>query len=411
MLALSGITVVSLEQAVAAPFATRQLADQGARVIKIERPAGGDFARGYDESVYGQSGYFVWLNRSKESLALDVKDPRGRALLARVIAGADVFVQNLAPGAADRLGCGAEQLRQDRPELIVCDISGYGRAGPWADRKAYDMLIQGETGLMALTGTAEDPVKVGIPIADIAAGMYAFSGILLALRQRSATGQGAHLEVSMLDALAEWMGGPAYYTMYSGAQPSRTGAEHATIAPYGPVATADGGSVLVAVQNEREWASFCRVVFDDESLASDPRFAGNSARVRNRNALRELVSARLGQLDTAAAVELLRRAGIATARLNTVTAFLEHPVLSGRDRWRDIKTPKGVVRALLPPVELGHAESRMDPVPALGEHSARILASVGLGSGELRVLEAEGVVTCSDRAARGVDANQEELEV
>ena len=404
MLVLEGVTVVSLEQAVAAPFATRQLADLGARVVKIERPGSGDFARGYDETVLGQSSYFVWLNRSKESLALDLKDPRGRALLAGLIARADVFVQNLAPGAAGRLGLGAEVLREEHPELIVCEISGYGQDGPWAGRKAYDLLVQSEAGVVSLTGTAGEVAKVGIPIADIAAGMYAFSGILAALYQRRTTGEGARVEVSMFEALAEWMGGPAYYTMYSGTQPARTGAEHATIAPYGPFSTADGGSVVVAVQNEREWASFCKVVLGDASLATDDRFAGNPARVRNREELRELVGGSIAQLETAAAEELLRSAGIATATLNSVAAFLDHPVLAGRDRWREVATPGGTVRALIPPAVPGRAEPRMGPVPSVGQHSAEILASLGVGVSELRALEADGVVSCAGAAGTAAAA-------
>ncbi len=404
MLPLEGLTVVSLEQAVAAPFATRQLADLGARVVKVERPGTGDFARGYDETVLGQSSYFVWLNRSKESLALDLKDPRGRAILARLVAGADVFVQNLAPGACERLGLGAEALRGEHPGLIVCEISGYGQDGPWADRKAYDLLVQSETGVVSLTGTAGEVAKVGISIADIAAGMYAFSGILAALYQRKATGEGTRIDVSMFEALSEWMGAPAYYTMYSGTQPARTGAEHATIAPYGPFPTADGGSVVVAVQNEREWASFCELVLGDESLAGDERFAGNPARVRNREALRELVGRRIARLDTGAAEELLHSAGIATAALNSVAAYLDHPVLAGRDRWREVATPRGAVRALLPPAVPGGAEPRMGAVPSVGEHTAQILASLGIGAGGLRALEADGVVSCAAAAAAGARA-------
>ncbi|MGY0022012.1 CaiB/BaiF CoA transferase family protein [Streptomyces sp. YJ-C3] len=391
-LPLEGVTVVSLEQAVAAPFATRQLADLGARVIKVERPGSGDFARRYDETVHGQSSHFVWLNRSKDSVTLDVKTPGGREVLERLLAGADVFVQNLAPGAAARLGLSAGELAVRHPDLIVCDISGYGSDGPWAHRKAYDLLVQCETGVVSVTGTPQAPAKVGIAIADIAAGMYAFSGILTALYERRATGTARAVEVSLFEALAEWMGYPAYYTAYSGRQPQRVGAAHATIAPYGPYDAVDGGTVLLAVQNEREWASFCAEFLGDASLAEDPRFHRNSARVARRAELDAIVTARFAELDTQEAVALLEHAKVASARLNTVDDFLRHPVLTGRDRWRDVATPAGPVRALVPPASLSDVEPRMDPVPAVGEHTDPILTELGYDAAGIRELREQGAL-------------------
>jgi formyl-CoA transferase len=389
---LDGITVVSLEQAVAAPFATRQLADLGARVIKVERPGKGDFARGYDESVHGQSSYFVWLNRSKESLTLDLKSDAGRAVLDELLADADVFVQNLAPGAAARMGLSADELGKRFPRLVVCDVSGFGATGPWSERKAYDLLVQAESGLMSVTGTAADMVKVGISVADIAAGMYAYSGILTSLLQRANTGRAPAVEVSLFEALAEWMGSPAYYTEYGGGAPERVGGQHATIAPYGPYPTAGGDVLVVAVQNDREWVRFCTDLLEDERLATDERFARNSARVANRGELNELITARLAKLDTETAVKLLDAAGIATARLRTIPQFLDHPVLAGRERWRDVGTPGGPVRALLPPATLNGVTPRMDPVPAVGEHSGPILRALGRSETEIERLRADGVI-------------------
>ncbi|MFC8237438.1 CaiB/BaiF CoA transferase family protein [Streptomyces sp. NPDC057284] len=391
-LPLEGITVVSLEQAVAAPFATRQLADLGARVIKVERPGTGDFARGYDESVHGQSSYFVWLNRSKESLTLDIKTPAGREVLERLLAEADVFVQNLAPGAARRLGLGAAELSERYPSIVVCDISGYGNTGPWADRKAYDLLVQCETGVVSLTGSPEEPAKVGISIADIAAGMYAYSGILTALYERRTTGRARSVEVSLFEALSEWMGSPAYYTAYSGTQPARVGAQHATIAPYGPYSAADGMTVLLAIQNEREWASFCEVFLGDASLATDPRFHRNSARVARRDELNAIVAARFAELDAATAVKLLDDAKVANARLNSVEEYWNHPVLSGRDRWRDVSTPGGTIKALLPPATLSGLDPRMDSVPAVGEHTESVLRGLGYDDTAITALRADGAV-------------------
>ncbi len=390
VLPLSGTTVVSLEQAVAAPFATRQLADLGARVVKVERPGVGDFARGYDESVRGQSSYFVWLNRNKESVTLDIKRPGGRAVLDRLLAGADVFVQNLAPGAAARLGLAAGDLTTVYPNLIVCDVSGYGSAGPWAGRKAYDLLVQCETGVTSLTGTPAEPAKVGISVADIAGGMYAYSGILTALYRRAVTGEATAVEVSLFDALSEWMGAPAYYTGYGGSPPPRAGMEHATIAPYGPYTATDGGTVLLAIQNEREWRSFCAVFLGDPAIATDERFARNPARVAHRAELNAVIARRFAALTADAATALLDAAQVANARVNGVAEYLDHPVLSTRDRWREVGTPNGPIRALLPPANLRGVPARMDPVPAVGEHTDAILAELGYEPDEIARLRADG---------------------
>lgn len=385
-LPLSGITVVSLEQAVAAPYATRQLADLGARVIKVERPGGGDFARRYDESVLGQSSYFVWLNRSKESVTLDVKHPASREILTELIADADVFVHNLAPGAATRLGVHAEPLRALNSRLVHCTISGYGTDGPWAHRKAYDLLVQCETGVVSLTGTEEVMAKVGISIADIAAGMYAYSGILTALLQRANTGEGTTVEVSLFEALAEWMGSPAYYTRYGPHQPKRAGAEHATIAPYGPFTSKDGDPVVLAVQNEREWVTLCDRLLGDVTVASDERFATNPARVTHREALNALLQRRFDTLSTEDAVALLDEAGVANGRVNSVAEFLAHPVLAERGRWRAVGSPGGVIEALRPPADLGGVDPVMNPVPAPGEHTERILRALGRTDDDIAAL-------------------------
>ncbi|TWF80636.1 formyl-CoA transferase [Pseudonocardia hierapolitana] len=388
---LHGITVVSLEQAVAAPFATRQLADLGARVIKIERPDGGDFARGYDESVHGNSSYFVWLNRSKESLTLDVKSPEGRAVLGELLDRADVLVQNLGPGAAGRLRVDAASLARSHPRVIPCTVSGWGTDGPWAGRKAYDLLVQAETGVLALTGTPEHTARVGISIADIAAGMYAYSGILTALLRRATTGEISAVEVSLFEALAEWMGSPANYTAYGGRQPARSGADHATIAPYGPVATADG-AVVLGLQNDREWRSLCAVVLGDAYLADDPRFVTNSARVEHRGELNALIEAKLADLDTESASALLDEAGIANARLNQVRDFLDHPVLEKRERWLPVDVPGGTIAALRPPVDIAGVEPVMGPVPALGAHTDAILRELGRTDADIAALRDRGVV-------------------
>jgi crotonobetainyl-CoA:carnitine CoA-transferase CaiB-like acyl-CoA transferase len=382
MLPLEGITVVSLEQAVAAPFATRQLADLGARVIKVERPEVGDFARAYDETVEGMSSHFVWLNRSKESLALNLKQDGAKEVLGRLVSRADVFVQNLAPGAAARLGFGAEELREEHPRLVYCGISGYGEGGPYTEKKAYDLLVQCEAGVVSITGTEDAPAKVGIPVADLAAGMYAYSGILSALFRRERTGEGATLEVSMLEALGEWMGFPAYFAGYGGEEPKRNGASHAAIAPYGPFECGDGQTVFLSIQNEREWKRLCDEVLRREWMAEDERFATNSKRVENRPALHAGIEEVFSDLSSEEVVGRLEGAGVANARMRTVRQFLDHPQLQARDRWREFGSPVGSLRGLLPPATLAGAEPVMGPIPQVGEHNGSILAELGYGEGE-----------------------------
>jgi itaconate CoA-transferase len=377
VLPLTGITVVSLEQAVAAPFATRQLADLGARVIKVERAGAGDFARYYDRTVLGQASYFVWLNRGKESIELDVKSPAGQQVLTALLARADVFVQNLAPGAADRLGLAADTLRGRYPRLICCSVSGYGPDGPYRGKKAYDLLVQCEAGLLSVTGMPDAPAKAGISVADIAAGMYALTGVLTALYERERTGAGSSIDVAMLDALGEWMSQPYLYAVYGGEEPRRTGARHASISPYGPYAAADG-QVFLGLQNEREWVVLCRDILGQPELIGDPRFATNSDRVAHDPALTAIIEAALRALTTAEVEARLDAAGIANARLRTPAEFAAHPQLAARDRWRDVGTPGGQVRALLPPVTLDGREAAMGDVPALGQHTAAILAELGL---------------------------------
>ncbi|WP_330316405.1 CaiB/BaiF CoA-transferase family protein [Streptomyces platensis] len=391
-LPLSGITVVSVEQAVAAPFATRQLADLGARVIKVERPGEGDFARRYDTTVQGQSSYFVWLNRSKESLTLDLKSSRGREILEQLLAGADVFVQNLAPGAAARLGLDAAALVARHPTLIPCTVSGYGTTGPWADRKAYDLLIQCQTGLVSLTGTAGEPARAGVSVADIAAGMYAYSGILTSLYTRAVSGVARAVEVSLFEALAEWMNQPAYYTRFGGTQPPRLGTQHATIAPYGAYPAADGQEVLFSIQNEREWTALCERFLERPDLVDDPRFATGPDRVTHREALNEIVAERFRRSDSQEVTKLLDAAGIANAGVNSVAQFLDHPVLRERDRWRDVPIPGGTVPALLPPVDLAGTDPRMDAVPAVGAHTEAILAELGHDADGIARLRADHVI-------------------
>ena len=368
-LPLAGITVVALEQAVAVPFATRQLADLGARVIKIERPGVGDFARGYDRSVLGQASYFVWLNRGKESVELDVKSTAGADALAALLAGADVFVQNLGPGAAGRLGLGAADLLARHPRLICCSVSGYGPDGPYAGKKAYDLLVQCEAGLLSVTGTPEAPCKAGISVADIAAGMYAYSGVLTALYERERTGRGSSFEVSLLDALGEWMSQPYLYTVYGGQEPQRTGARHASISPYGPY-QARGGEVFLGLQNEREWVVLCEQVLGRPDLVG--RFATNTDRVAHDEELTAIIEDALGSLTPDEVVARLDAAGIASARLRTPAEFAAHPQLARR--WREVGTPAGPVRALLPPVTGPGREAAMGAVPALGEHTDSVLA-------------------------------------
>jgi itaconate CoA-transferase len=375
-LPLSGITVVALEQAVAAPFATRQLADLGARVIKVERPGTGDFARDYDRAVHGQASYFIWLNRGKESLELDLKSPDGQEVLQALLGRADVLVQNLAPGAAERAGFGAATLRGRFPQLITCSVSGFGAGGPLSSKKAYDLLIQAEAGLLSVTGTPDQQVKAGISVADIAAGMYAFSGVLTALYERERTGEGSSFDVAMLDALGEWMTQPVYYSVYGGHPPLRTGARHQSISPYGPYATG-GGQVFIGIQNEREWAVLCERILGRPELATDPRFATNLDRLAHDGELRDIIEDALAALPPDEVTARLDAAGIANARLRTPAGLAEHPQLEARDRWREVDTPGGPVRALLPPVTAAGREAAMGPVPSRGQHTAAILAELG----------------------------------
>lgn len=392
VLPLAGITVIAIEQAVAAPLATRHLADWGARVIKIERPGAGDFARGYDKRVKGLSSYFVWLNRSKESLTLDLKRPEATAIVERLIAGADVLVHNLAPGAMDRLGFASAALRTRHPRLINCAVSGYGSSGPYRDRKAYDLLVQSEAGLLSVTGTPDAPAKAGISVADIAAGMYAYSAILTALFRRSNTGDGATLEVSMLEALGEWMSHPFYATTYGGSPLPRSGARHANIAPYGPFAAGDGSTVYLGIQNEREWQRFCADVLQRPELATDPRFLNIPARVEHREALEALITATFAGLTTPDIVARLDAADIAHARMNTMEEFAEHPQLAARNRWREIDSPAGPLRALAPPVAMDDLEPEMGAVPALGEHTDKILGEQGYDRSTIARWREAGVI-------------------
>jgi crotonobetainyl-CoA:carnitine CoA-transferase CaiB-like acyl-CoA transferase len=380
-LPLRGITVVALEHAVAAPLASRHLADLGARVIKVERLGTGDFARGYDTTVRGMSSHFVWLNHSKESVALDLKSALGRDAVVRLLDTADVMLENLAPGSLDRLGLGAATLRERNPALVTCSISGYGSSGPYAARKAYDLLIQCETGVVSLTGTPDEPSKAGIPVADIASGMYAYGAVLAALFRRERTGEGAALEVSMLEALGEWLGYPLHYSRQSGQQPPRTGASHAAIAPYGPYTAADGKQVFLAVQNDREWEKFCATVLEAPQLAEDARFATAAARNDNRVVLEHLIGKLTARIDTDELIRRLDEAGVASARLRTVPEFDGHPQLEARGRWRTVDSPVGPLRALAPPVSFG-AGAPMGPVPALGQHTAAVLAEIGMEPGD-----------------------------
>jgi itaconate CoA-transferase len=391
---LQGITVVALEQAVAAPFATRQLADLGARVIKVERPGSGDFARGYDQRVRGLSSHFVWINRSKQSLTLDLKQPAALQVLQRLIRDkADVLVQNLAPGAAARLDLGYETLSAAKPELIVCDISGYGddprRPGPYRDKKAYDLLIQSEAGLVSVTGTPDAPSKAGASMADIAAGMYAYSGILAALLQRQRDGRGRRVEVSMLESLGEWMGFPMYYAFDGAEPPPRSGASHATIYPYGPFPTGDGKTVMLGLQNEREWAAFCEQVLLQPQLARDERFHDNARRSAQREALRALIVEAFAALTADEVLRRLDAAQIANAQMNTMREFWSHPQLAARERWREVGSPAGPIPALLPPGQWDDGEGpRMDPVPSVGEHTDALLAELGYDREAIAALRA-----------------------
>ena len=390
---LEGITVVTLEHAIAAPFATRQLADMGARVIKIERPGVGDFARGYDDRVRGLSSHFVWTNRSKQSLTLDVKQPEAQHLLMRlVLEEADVLVQNLAPGAAARLGLSYEALSARKPGIIVCDISGYGSDGPYRDKKAYDLLIQSEAGLLSVTGTPDTPSKTGPSMADIAAGMYAYSNILAALMHRAQTGQGQRIDLSMLESLTEWMGFPLYYSFDGASPPPRSGASPATIYPYGPFAAGDGKTVMLGLQNEREWKIFCDKVLMQPELAREERFSTNARRSDQRNELAALIVAAFAPMTAAQVAQRLEEAGIANARVNTMAEVWEHPQLQARARWRDVQTPSGPVAALLPPGSWQHGVPRMDAVPSLGQHTDEILRRYGYSDERIAELRAHGVV-------------------
>jgi itaconate CoA-transferase len=389
---LDGVMVVALEQAVAAPFATRQLADLGARVIKVERPGAGDFARDYDRRVKGLSSHFVWLNRSKESLTLDLKHRDAASIVERLLTRADVFVQNLAPGATDRLGLDSATLRRRFPRLVTCDISGYGGSGPYAHKKAYDLLIQAEAGLLSVTGTTETPSKVGISVADIAAGMYAYSGILAALLRRAQTNEGAAVEVSMLEALGEWMSYAAYYAGFGGESLPRSGPHHASIAPYGPFDAADGSAVYVAIQNDREWQRFCESVMQLPEMALDVRFASNSDRVAHREALHEAIARVFRQWTSAEIVDRLDRAQIANARMNTMTDFVQHPQLAARGRWREVDSAAGPLPALSPPTNLEGAEPMMNPVPTVGQHSEAILLELGFSADDVAAWRNAGAV-------------------
>jgi itaconate CoA-transferase len=389
---LNGLTVVTLEHAIAAPFATRQLADLGARVIKVERPGTGDFARGYDARVRGLASHFVWTNRAKESVTLDVKHPEGAKALQRLVLDkADVVMQNLAPGAAARLGLGYDRLSAMKPEVIVCDISGYGADGPYRDKKAYDLLIQSEAGFLSVTGTPDEPVKAGPSIADIAAGMYAYTNVLAALLQRAQTGRGRHIDVSMLESLTEWNSYPLYYAFDGAAPPPRTGAAHATIYPYGPFPTGDGGTVMLGLQNEREWVNFCGVVLQQPQLVDDPRFAGNASRVAARDALRRLIVDAFAELTAAEVLARLDAAKIANAQVNTMHDVWQHPQLAARGRWREVETPAGPVPALLPPGSWTSGP-RMDPVPALGAHTESVLTELGYDEHEIGALRRDGAI-------------------
>lgn len=392
ILPLQGVTVVSVEQAVAAPFATRQLADLGARVIKIERPDGGDFARAYDATANGLSSHFVWLNRSKESLTLDLKHPAATEVLHRLLQRADVFVQNLAPGAAERLGAGSSTLRSRYPRLVVCNVSGYGTAGPYASKKAYDLLVQSEVGLVSITGTEDTPSRVGISIADIAAGMYAYSGVLAALLARRSTDEGSTVDVSLFDALGEWMGFPVYHTLHSGASLPRSGPNHASIAPYGPFTAVGGERVFLAVQNAREWTRFCGEVLQRPDMADDHRYRTIELRVRHRPELHAAIDRVCERLSLDEIIRRLEAAEIAYSRMNSVAEFIKHPQLTTRGRWTEIGSEAGPLRALRPPVDMEGVEPVMGAVPALGEHTMAILDELGVDRETIAVWRKDKVI-------------------
>ncbi len=389
---LDGITIVALEHVIAAPFATRQLADLGARVIKIERPGGGDFARNYDERAQGMSSHFTWVNRSKESLTLDLKQDAALSILKKLLETADVFVQNLAPGAAARMGLSPDTLQAINPKLIYCNLSGYGEDGPYRDKKAYDLLIQSEAGLLSITGTPEVPSKVGISIADIAAGMYTYTNILAALLQRQKTGKGSVIDISMLEALGEWMGYPMYYSMDGASPPPRTGAAHATIFPYGPYQAGDGKTVMLGLQNEREWALFCEKVLNQPELANDPRFDKNFKRNENRTELTQIILKIFSTLTSEQVIAKLDEAQIANASLNDMHQFWAHPQLKARGRWASVDSPKGQISALLPPGVNNSYQYRMDKIPGIGEHTVSILQEMNLTDSEIKSLRDQGAI-------------------
>lgn len=389
---LDGITVVSLEHAIAAPFCTRQLADMGARVIKVERPKVGDFARGYDERVRGMASHFVWTNRSKESLALDLKHPEAQKALHTLLESADVLVQNLAPGAAARMGLSFETLHTQYPKLIVCDISGYGEGGPYEKKKAYDLLIQSESGFLSVTGSPDQPAKAGCSMSDIAAGMYAYSGILNALLLRGKTGEGSRVDVSMLESTVEWMSFPMYYAFEGAEPPPRAGAAHATIFPYGPFPVGDGNTVMLGLQNEREWLIFCEKLMEQPALGQDPAFSSNSKRVANREQLTALIVERFSQMTVDEVIERLEQAQIANARVNDMKAVWAHPQLAARQRWSEVNSPVGKLPALLPPGTNSAFDAQMAAIPALGEHTQQILVELGFSQAQITELSSAGVI-------------------
>lgn len=389
---LDGITVVALEHVIAAPFCTRQLADLGARIIKIERPGDGDFARGYDTQVEGLSSHFVWVNRSKESITLDLKQDSALAVLKNLLKTADIFIQNLAPGAAARMGLTSEALQKENPGLIICAISGYGNDGPYRDKKAYDLLIQSEAGFLSITGTPETPSKAGNSIADIAAGMYAYTNILAALLQRGKTGKGTVIDISMLEALSEWMSFPMYYAYQGAKPPSRNGASHATIYPYGPFNAGDGKTVMLGLQNEREWVQFCEIVLENPDLAKDDRFDKNYKRNEKRAELLEIINKCFEKLTAEQVIARLDQAQIANARLNDMEGLWKHEQLKARQRWAEVDTPAGKIAALLPPGLNDSYEYRMDPIPAVGQHTELILKELGMSEADIAQMRSSGAI-------------------
>ena len=389
---LAGVRVLALEQAVAGPLCSRHLADFGADVVKVERPGGGDFARRYDTSVLGQSSYFVWLNRNKRSLSLDMKHPEAAGILERLVARSDVLVQNLGPGAIERLGLAPARLRRDFPRLVVCSISGYGAGGPYEQKKAFDLLLQGETGVIATTGTPEQPAKVGISVGDVGAGVYGAMAVLAALVERERTGQGRIVETSLFDALAEWMGYPALFARYGGEPPARAGVRHATVVPYGSYRCGDGQAVLLAVQTEAQWEAFCRAVCERPEWLADPRYTSSSLRRVNREALEEAIEAAFAGLDRAEVMRRLEAADVPSGDLLEVDEFVQHPQLAERGRWQPVQTPNGEIEAIVPPLDLEGAPHRMDPVPAPGEQTGAILAELGYTLEEIAGLRESGAI-------------------